>query len=155
VLEHDRGNSRQEVFRLQQQIEDLVKTLKTQQRLIMAQNKEIASLQKRLIETAADNEEYRQQFNITKGFEEEVGRLKRALLETEGRLAAMEEGARQAKEEERRRVVREQRNMIEKELMLEMERVEEDMAAAAGGGREGEVVWYDERKYGGREERSK
>jgi len=121
----------------------------------MAQNKEIASLQKRLIETEADKEEYSKRFDNAEGFEEEVGRLKKALLETEGRLAGMEEGARHAKEEERRRVVREQRKMIEKELMLEMERVGEDMASATGGRREGVVVWYDERKDGGREERSK
>jgi hypothetical protein len=137
ALEHDRENSRQEVFRLQEQIEELAKALKTQQRLTVAQKKEIATIQKKLSETEAEKEEYSKQLNNTKGFEEEVGRLREALIETEGLVAAMEEGARQAKEEERRRVVREQRKMIEKELILEMERVEEDMAAVAGVGRGG------------------
>lgn len=108
----------------------------------MAQKKEIATIQKKLSETEAEKEEYSKQLNNTKRFEEEVGRLKKALSETEGRMAAMEEGARQAKEEERRRVVREQRKMIEKELMLEMERVEKDIVAVGvrGEGEGGGVV---------------
>lgn len=109
----------------------------------MAQNKEIATLHKKLSETEADKEEYSRQLNNSKEFEEEVGQSRKALVESEERLAGMEEMARQAKEEERRRVVREQRKMIEKELMLEMERVEEDMAAAGvrgGGGGGGDVV---------------
>lgn len=142
-LEHERESSRQEVFRLQEQIEELGEALKTHQRLTVAHNEEITTIQKELIETEAEKEVYRKQLNSTKGLEEEVGRLQKAMVETEERVAGMEEGVRHAKEVERRRVIREQRKVIEKELMLEMERVEEDMAAAvvrkeggsaAGGG---------------------
>ena len=109
----------------------------------MAHNKEMTTLQKELIENEAEREEYMKQLNNAKGLEEEVGRLRKALVETEERVAGMEEGVRQAKEVERRRIIREQRKVIEKELMLEMERVEDGMAAAivrkeggsaAGGG---------------------
>ncbi|GAB5034329.1 Hypothetical protein NocV09_01801040 [Nannochloropsis oceanica] len=140
-LEHDRENSRQEIFRLQEQIEELAEALKTHERLTMAHNTEITKLRKGLLEEEAEKEEYKKRLENTKGLDEEMGRLRKALIQTEERVAGMEEGAKHAKEKEmeRRRVIREQRKVIENELMLEMERVEQDMAAAAvrnGGGSE-------------------
>lgn len=153
ALEADRESSRQDVFRLQEQIEELAQALKTQEKLVVERNLNDASLQKRLTEAEATKEDYKQHLDRRKGIEEEVGTLRAALqeasvqvAETERRMVVMEAAAGQAKTEERRRVLREQRRLIERDLMVEMEKVEKDLAAATtmvggeGGERGGSVV---------------
>ena len=133
-LARDRRASRDEIARLQEQVEGLGNSGQAQQRLAVERSLQMADLQRRLAEAEAQAQaKEAQQQAENEALAQEVQRLQEALQQasedlaaTEERVSAMEREAARAQAETRQRLARDRR-LIEQKLMEEIDLVEKEL----------------------------